>query len=279
MKNNFKKILSFLLVFIITFSSSIPVFAENRANSHYFNLLNVQSSKSENVNEEVKKIFPYGEIVGKVETKYGTAYYVDRFYNSPMKPRTIWDALDVVMAGASWAEFFNEPSLANLGWAALDTVALLPALPSSAYFRKGGKLLLNVDEVKKISKTSDGLSKIKKALKPAKVVEESSELVRIAKLAKNYFLNDKTFKHILTEHGHNSIKYKSKFKKGFDIKDGIRKVLTTDSVIKNNTKNRDGYIFIKEFGETIGYDGKKSLSKLKVVLSESGGVITAYPIE
>jgi len=49
----------------------------------------------------------------------------------------------------SWAEFFNEPSLANLGWAALDTVALLPALPSSAYFRKGGKLLLNVDEVKK----------------------------------------------------------------------------------------------------------------------------------
>ena len=121
MKNNFKKILSFLLVFIITFSSSIPVFAENRANSHYFNLLNVQSSESENVNEEVKKIFPYGEIVGKV--------------------------------------------------------------------------------------------------------------------------------------------------------------LTTDSVIKNNTKNRDGYIFIKEFGETIGYDGKKSLSKLKVVLSESGGVITAYPIE
>ena len=100
MKNNFKKILSFLLVFIITFSSNIPVFAKNRANSHYFNLLNVQSSESENVNEEVKKIFPYGEIVGKVETKYGTAYFVDRFYNSPMKPRTIWDALDVVMAGA-----------------------------------------------------------------------------------------------------------------------------------------------------------------------------------
>ena len=149
MKNNFKKILSFLLVFIITFSNNIPVFAENRANSHYFNLLNVQSSESENVNEEVKKIFSYGEIVGKVETKYGTAYFVDRFYNSPMKPRTIWDALDVVMAGASWAEFFNEPSLANLGWAALDTVALLPALPSSAYFRKGGKLLLNVDEIKK----------------------------------------------------------------------------------------------------------------------------------
>ena len=52
------------------------------------------------MNEEVKKIFPYGEIVGKVETKYGTAYFVDRFYNSPMKPRTIWDVLDVVMAGA-----------------------------------------------------------------------------------------------------------------------------------------------------------------------------------
>ena len=75
---------------------------------------------------------------------------------------------------------FNEPSLANLGWAALDTVALLPALPSSAYFRKGGKLLLNVDEVKKISKTSDGLSKIKKALKT------TDALSKIKALAKNY---------------------------------------------------------------------------------------------
>lgn len=282
MKKNFKKLFAFLLAFVITISNSIPIFAKSMPNSNYFysnmNLSNSKTLGLERINEEIKNIFPYGEIVAKVETKYGTAYYVDRFYNTPMRPRTIWDALDVVMAGASWAEFFGEPSLANLGWAALDTVALLPALPSSAYFRKGGKLLLNVDEVKKISKTSDGLSKIKKALKPAKVVEESSELVRIAKLAKNYVLSNKTFTHILTEHGVNSIKNKSKFIKNFDIKEGIRKVLTTDSVIKNNTMSREGYVFIKEFGKTIGYDGKKALSKLKVVLSESGSIVTAFPI-
>ena len=92
---------------------------------------------------------------------------------------------------------------------------------------------------------------IKKVLKLDKVVEESSELVRIAKLAKNYGLSNKTFTYFLTEHGFNSIKNKSEFIKNFDIKEGIRKVLITVSVIINNTKNKEGYIFIKEFGKTI----------------------------
>lgn len=73
MKNNFKKILSFLLVFIITFSSNIPVFAENRANSHYFNLLNVQSSESENVNEEVIK---------KISNQIGRYYVFSYFFST-----------------------------------------------------------------------------------------------------------------------------------------------------------------------------------------------------
>lgn len=77
MKNNFKKILSFLLVFIITFSSNIPVFAENRANSHYFNLLNVQSSESENVNEEVKKISKTSDGLSKIKKALKPAKVVE----------------------------------------------------------------------------------------------------------------------------------------------------------------------------------------------------------
>lgn len=148
-----------------------------------------------------------------IETPYGMAFYVDKNYHNPIKPRTIWDALDVVMAGASWADFFKEPSLANLGWAALDTVSLLPILPSSAYIRKGGKLLLNVDEVKKLAKTPEGLEKIKKALKATDKVSDILEAGR--KLAKKYTLSDSVYRdHIVKLHSFYS-KEKNKSKDEF----------------------------------------------------------------
>ncbi len=51
-----------------------------------------------------------------------------------------WDILDVFMAALSWDDFLESPSLVNLGWAALDTLALLPGVPSSGYARRGIEL-------------------------------------------------------------------------------------------------------------------------------------------
>lgn len=187
------------------------------------------------------------------------------------------------MAGASWADFFGDPSFRNLEWAVFDTTATLPGLPSSAYIRKGGKRLFKVAKLKKYAKTSKGKAAIKKALKPvnAKVSKATSELAKISRLAKNYKLTNNTYvKHILERHGPRSTwRNKSKFVEGFNIKDGIRSTLTSDSVIKNNTNSREGYIFIKNFNRTIGYDGKKPLKNLKVVLSKDGYVTTAYPMK
>lgn len=71
---------------------------------------------------------------------------------------------DVVMAGWSWAEFFNDKSWEKFGWAALDTAALLPLLPSSSYFRQGWKTYLKMDEVKKLSRTEKGRQAIARAM-------------------------------------------------------------------------------------------------------------------
>lgn len=53
---------------------------------------------------------------------------------------TFWDVFDCFMAALSWTEFINNPSLAGFGWAALDTFAILPVVPSSGYARRGVQL-------------------------------------------------------------------------------------------------------------------------------------------
>lgn len=60
------------------------------------------------------------DTVASLNSSFGTVYYIE--HPNERLTRTVWDVLDVVMAGASWAEFFGEPSFANLGWAVLDTV-------------------------------------------------------------------------------------------------------------------------------------------------------------
>ena len=102
----------------------------------------------------------------KEETKYGTVYYT--VPTPVIRERAFWDVVDVVMAGISWADFFNEPSWANFGWAVLDTASILPGLPSTAYFRKGGKVVLKMDEVAKFAKTTKGKKLIQGALKAYK---------------------------------------------------------------------------------------------------------------
>lgn len=293
MKSLTQKFLCLILSLVTVLTLSAPAFAADYTSTETLgggltstlNYSNVKLSNSkqlelEDINNELKEIFPYGEIVPIVETPYGTAFYVDRNYHNSIKTRTIWDALDVVMAGASWADFFKEPSLANLGWAALDTVSLLPILPSSAYIRKGGKLLLNVDEVKKLIKTPEGLKAVKKALKATDKASDILEAGR--KLAKKYTLSDSVYRdHIVKLHSfYSKEKNKSKFIKNFDIKKAIKETLTDrKSIVSQNTNGRKGFIFIKNFGEKIGTEGSKSLNRMKVVIDEYGKVVTAYPIK
>lgn len=106
---------------------------------------------------------PNYTVVGTEETEYGTVYYVKD--NGQIQAYTLWDLVDIVMAGASWAELFASPSWKNFSWAVLDTAALLPVLPSSAYVRRGGKILLKSDEVAKFAKTEKGKKAILSAMK------------------------------------------------------------------------------------------------------------------
>jgi hypothetical protein len=90
--------------------------------------------------------------------------------------------------------------------------------------------------------------------------------------------------HIIKRHGPNStLRDKSKFIPGFNIKGGIDKTLRTpDLVIKNtpdpNGNVRKGFIFEKRFPNKIGIDQFGwPVNSLKVVIDENGNVVTAFP--
>lgn len=237
-----KKLLSILLSVFILFSSSFTVLA------------NEPIDLSEELNY----------------------YYIEE----EVQARSLWDFVDIAMAGASWYELLKDPSLRNLSWAVLDTAAIAPLIPSSRWIRQGAKYAIPMGEIKKLASTSSGKNKLLKALKVTKPV---SKLDEIAKLAKNYKLTNSQYtNHILKNHAYNTaVPNKSKFYKNFDIKRGIKETLTSDSIIKNNTNSREGYIFIKKYSKAIGTtsNGKTPLYNLKVVLDKKGYVVTAYPIK
>ena len=153
-----KRIVSLMLCFVLSATMSLQSFAMNDING-----LSSEFNKSD-ADRFVEAQFEYGAIVYVEDTKYGPMYYLDK-NATDIRPRfSFWDLTDIIMAGASWADLFNNPSWGNFGWAVLDTAALLPLLPSSAYVRKGGKVILNVDEVAKFAKTSKGKKAIKAAM-------------------------------------------------------------------------------------------------------------------
>lgn len=209
----------------------------------------------EDINEELKDIYPYGEIVHVEETEYGTAYYVDSEFHKTRKKRNVWDALDVVMAGASWADFFQDPSLKNLGWATLDTAALLPLLPSTAYMRKGGKIFLKTSELKNFAKTSKGKAAVKKALK-------KTSAVCFVKGTK-----------ILTSEGHKNIEdikvddlvYSKDVISGKEDLKAVRNVFRqeTNTIVTINTDNSEIYT-TKEHPFFIKGEGFKAAKDIKV---------------
>jgi RHS repeat-associated protein len=58
----------------------------------------------------------------------------------------VWDVVDVGFATWSWSDFLNCPGWESFGWATLDTIALLPIIPSSGWLRRGSEAL---DVIKK----------------------------------------------------------------------------------------------------------------------------------
>jgi len=61
-------------------------------------------------------------------------------YNDPTG-HTPWDVVDVGFWLWSARDFYDKPGWGNAGWLALDTVSLLPLVPSAGYLTRGAKFL------------------------------------------------------------------------------------------------------------------------------------------
>ncbi|MCY6355398.1 hypothetical protein [Clostridium sp. ZS2-4] len=183
------------------------------------------------------------------------------------------------MAVQSWSEFISSPSLSGFGWAVLDSAAVMPFLPSTAYFRKGEKFVIKLKELKKFAKTTKGAKIIKNSLK---VVSKLGDIKSVRKLAKGYKMTEARYiTHILYRHGPTSTASNTgKFVGAFDIKRAIDQVLKSpNSVVKPNSNKRPGYIFEKTYSGVIGYDGKKACKTIRVIIDEVGNVVTAFPVK
>ena len=97
----------------------------------------------------------YTVIYEEYSAEFGHIYHVEKV--GDVEPQSLWDVADVIMAGASWATFFNEPSFVSFGLAVLDTASCVPLIPSTAYVRKGGKTLIDSDIWSKYIQNTKGM--------------------------------------------------------------------------------------------------------------------------
>jgi len=115
----------------------------------------------------------------------------------------------------------------------------------------------------------------------SKACPTTSKLQEVFDIADNYTLADDVYQnHILDRHGAGSNYInKSQFSSDYDILQGIDDTLTgSNSIVKPNTGGRSGFIFENTYSNPIGIGAKgKMLNTLKVVIDESGNVVTAFP--
>lgn len=217
------------------------------------------------------------DMIWEEDSEIGEVYYVYK-EEDEKQSRALWDFLDIGMAGLSWYDVLKDPSFKNIGWAVLDTAAIAPLIPSSAYIRKGSKLTVSTSSLKNLASTTKGKNAIKKALK---VTKANSKLAEISKLAKNCKITKSTLSHIELRHAPSSKENAGKFASSFykNIENEIRLMLKNDTVIRNNTRGRSGYIFEKSYNKVIGKENGKNLYKLRVILNEKGYVVTAFPFK
>ena len=206
-------------------------------------------------------------LIESTQTESGTLYYVEQ--QSDISPCTLWDVADMMMAGYSWAAFFGDSSWRSFAWAVLDTAALLPLLPSSAYFRQGGKKLVKAEAIQDLAKTPEGARAIKNAIKSHKAM---SSLVR------GYRVSDSAMNHILKMHSaYSTVENKTKFASVVNIESLIKSTMNNSSILSNYVVHDGKYLFQYRFNSTIGFDGNKPLNILRIITDLKGNVITAYP--
>jgi RHS repeat-associated protein len=69
-----------------------------------------------------------------------------------------WDIVDATFWLWSAKDFIEQPSWGNFGWLALDTVSLVPLLPSSGWFRRGSEVIL--DLTNKVWRRGDDVERV-----------------------------------------------------------------------------------------------------------------------
>ena len=135
-----------------TYLEEVSDFSTNQDESIYNNFeysLNEVTPVINDVTKEKQFVFEddiYTVVYEEQSEEFGTIYHVVKNNDSDIDTYTLWDVADIIMAGASWATFFKEPSFASFGLSVLDTVSCAPFIPSTAYVRKGGKTF--IDSVK-----------------------------------------------------------------------------------------------------------------------------------
>ena len=221
----------------------------------------------------------------------------------------VYGVKQLVSSGANYLRMNKSYINANISEAAQNSKILKQAISNVSKNSKGitlgsnggnaGKYVSDVkgefDALKNIkngtkvagSAKAGGSGSIDDMVKACEGVRETSKggsgskLQEVFDTVDNYHLSEDTFNnHILERHGANSTySNKSHFNADFDIKAGIDSTLKGDNfIVKPNTGDRSGYIFEQTFKDAIGVNSKgKSIYTLKVVIDESGNVITAFP--
>ena len=102
--------------------------------------------------------------------------------NNPLRYRdesghTPWDVVDFIFWGWSLKDFIAEPTWAAAGWLALDTVSLLPLIPSAGYFTRAGRFFVNLttDAYKQSDRVVDLVNRVKKSAPALRKLTEISE--------------------------------------------------------------------------------------------------------
>ena len=73
---------------------------------------------------------------------------------------SFWDVLDIGFAVESWCDYFNDPSWGNFGFALVDTLALIPIVPSTGSVKKGVDFIDGVSDTgKAVRSTTKVLSR------------------------------------------------------------------------------------------------------------------------
>lgn len=143
-----KKLFAFLqkstiYIVLCTFISTIiaPLWHVNASSFSSSNYVNIQTlNQNVDIKMELEKDYC---IRWEKNTQYWKVYLLSKKSGSCdiQERASFWDVTDIAMAWISWAQFFNDNSWKNFGWAILDTVSLLPLIPSLSYVRNSDEAI------------------------------------------------------------------------------------------------------------------------------------------